>query len=243
MLGPLLLALALGGAPDPLTPLTLSLEARGGALEAALGGGGVPGDWGRCEHFFVRSGGGQLNLAPRLLAGRAAVPTPPGAGELHLCGLDLEPYEQLVPAAPWSAFLTGHGLDAAVDAPARVRRTESAKALWRPGPGPPCAVALAKTGQAVELRPVADPTTLAAFGDLPLRGYAPGGAAGGRLRAVHQETGDVRTGTLDAEGLGHLSLGLAGRWTITLTVVRALEDGVWSLATASLTFTTEGERR
>lgn len=243
MLGPLVLALALAGEPDPLAPLALTLEVRGGVLEAATSGGWAPGDWGRSEHFFVRSGGGQLNLTPQVRAGRAAVPTPPQASDLHVCGLDLEPCEQLVPAARWSALLAEHGLDAPVNAPARVRRIESAKAFWRPAPGPPSAVALAKTGQAVELRPIVDPTTLAAFGDLPLRGYAPGGAAGGRLRAVHLETGDVRTGVLDADGLGRLSLGLAGRWTITLTVVHALEGGVWTLATASLTFVTEGEGR
>lgn len=253
MFGPIALALALLSAPPPPNPITLeaaSLHATvGEPRRAELRRSGALVPWPESDWFFVRSGGGALNLSEvELAGGRALLPIPPQANALEVLGLDLSPQVAYAPAAAWGRFLEEHGLEgpATEGELLRVRRVESLKAIVRRASDAPSAGALAKTGQAVELRPVADPTTLAAYGDLPLRGYAPGGASGAHVIARHTQSGEVRRTRLDGSGLGTLRLGLAGPWVVQLLTVRGLEGDAQAdleLAIATLTFDVPGEQR
>ncbi len=203
--------------------------------------------------LFVRAGGGQENLAgvPVDSAGqRALLARPPTGGDVALVGLDLRPVVRSVPAARLRAFLlarAGGGELPEGEASLRVRRIESAKLLLRSGVGrTSSAVAQSKTGQRVELRPLADPTTVPAGSVLPLRVYAPGRVEGLTLTARHPASGDRRRFETRPGGVGHFTVSAPGRWIVEAHVARPLpaEEGVdWELASATLVFDAmEGQR-
>lgn len=123
----------------------------------------------------------------------------------------------------------------------RVRHVQSAKALIRVG-GEAGAVdastAVSKAGQAVEIRPFADPTLTPAPGDFPARMYIGGDAFGSpRLHAAHVPTGESREVTASSTAI--LPMTAAGRWRVEFHHAAPLTgdpEADWALYTATLVF-------
>ena len=110
----------------------------------------------------------------------------------------------------------------------RVRRLESTKLLvrvigeerWQPN----SATAQSKTGQQAELRPLADPTSVALKSDLPLRAYLPANSkAGNKVTALHLESGRSQSFLTDAMGSGFFTVSVAGVWTVAAHCRASLE--------------------
>lgn len=225
MLGPVLIALTLSSSA-PASPVHVEISTDAAGSVASLRRNAVDLEWSSPSWSFLRFDGEARNLRP---TGRA-LPLPAGKDVL-VVGVDFEPREERIAPAAW-LVLTGEE----IEEPRSVRRYESAKAIVREEPGGPSALTLTKTGQRVEIRPLVDPTSQAAFGDFAVAGYAPGGAGGGRLTLYHQESGDRREARLDDQGLGRVQLGLSGSWKATLVVTRHLEEDRWMLAIATMNF-------
>ncbi|MEE8466855.1 MAG: hypothetical protein V3T22_00270, partial [Planctomycetota bacterium] len=158
-----------------------------------------------------------------------------------------------VTAAGWRRFLLERaGLaetelgapPSAAALPVRVRRLESMKLLLRPEGGGqvrvPSAVLMAKTGQAVELRPLADPTTVSPGSDLPLRVYTISGETQGlTITALHEPSGARRQVVTGPGGTAHLRIHAAGRWILEVHQVLELagaRGADFELRSATLSF-------
>lgn len=131
----------------------------------------------------------------------------------------------------------------APDSTCRVRHVLSAKALIRADAGAaaqPSGVALGKTGQAVELRPLVDPTTAKVGGDVPLCFYIAGDkTAGVKVQATHVATGQVGVFVTDSAGSGFVRIRQPGLWRVAAHHAAPLENDPaadWVLYTATLTF-------
>ncbi|MEP0847664.1 MAG: DUF4198 domain-containing protein [Phycisphaerae bacterium] len=180
--------------------------------------------------FFVRDGAEQRNVERIQPAGNgqtlAVTVKRPG---VTIIGLDRRASVEHVRAAELDAFLKAHAVSptpggsarrAKADAPLRVKRVESARTMVRVSDGAMegsggSAVATSKTGQAVEIRPLFDPTLLAAGSDLPVRVYAGGRAREGvTVRATHIGTGGSHDAVTDREGITALPIDRTGVWRV-----------------------------
>jgi len=200
-------------------------------------------DW-----FLVRAAGVQENLEdPRPPAGVRALRLTLERPGITLIGADLRPRIERMSPPELAGFLAqraGPGVARPADTGEmlRVRRVESAKTLLRvlgeEGFLPNSATAQSKTGQRVEIRPLADPTSVPVKGDLPLRVYVPE-KRGTKVTARHVATGRTQSFLTDALGCGFFTVTVAGIWTIEAHHAFPLEDDLaadWELHTATLTF-------
>lgn len=213
----------------------------------------------RVRWLFVRGAGTQQNLdtvAPENAtpdAVRLMLP-PPDAAQI---GLDLKPEIVRLTGVELKAFAAKFAQEAKLDspegldggAPLRVRRVESAKTLVRvaaPGEQPtPSATARSKSGQAVELRLMTDPTATRVGADLALRFHVDGTPQeGATIRAAPAGGGPVVTTISDASGFARLRLDSAGAWRIeahSLAILRGDPEADAALHTATLTFEVPAE--
>lgn len=201
-----------------------------GALELSLvrerGGERARTPWPAADErawLFVRADGTQENLAevPRLGAQEDRTRVDLRHVDANLIGLDLAPRVESVPREEWRRFLAERVAAAPTGLPpeTRVRRVESMKLLVRlAAPGDvrtPSATAQSKTGQTLELRPLADPTCVPEGADLPFRVYVPDGdPVGLRLVARHLSTGEIQTSPVRAGGIADVHISAPGRWTV-----------------------------
>lgn len=209
--------------------------------------------------LFLRAPGTQSNIEQVPTVGtpptRARLDLPLGnyGNEGVVVGLDLGVRIEPVTPAAWQRFLlerTGlaeseEGLARFTAAPlVRVRRLESMKLLLRPAGGDqvraPSAVLMAKTGQAVELRPLADPTTVAPGSDLPLKVYTITGETRGlTILAYHEPSGATTRVVTGLGGMAHLRITAAGRWVLEVHQVLELRgawDADFEVRSATLSF-------
>lgn len=227
----------------PLSLVRIGPEGRRTALWDA-----EPVDW-----LFVRGEGTQRNIDAVQTSGPEGKVTlvPVDPRHLALVGADLEPRDLELDAAHARAFLHACFPDGEIPAswtevlerdPVRLRRIECSKLLVRSetdGPLPaPSAVAQSKTGQRVEIRPLADPTVAGVGGDLPFRMYDTRPSAELRaLTAYHAESGARGQITFDGKGFGFLRLHAAGRWVVEAHFA-GLDGDVIEIESATLSFTT-----
>jgi len=194
--------------------------------------------------FFIRGDGTQQNFSQIAAAGDDASAFP--VAELPrgsaVIGADFAPRIQTIPAKEWEAFVKA----LTTVAPERgaqqvkVRRIESCKTILRSGPGGDSSP-VGKTGQAVEIRSLMDPTVTPSGSDVALRAFSDGGkVAGGHLTARHIQSGRVQELTTNTEGIANLHISDAGLWRIEFhraTKLAGDPEAEWELRTATLTFT------
>lgn len=228
----------------------------------------VPAQWPteRIDWMFVRSGGGQQNFDPGSPvpdAGRAGPIITIEALDAAMIGVDLAPRDEEMPGkalAEWArahidAKLLPPGLDALEKADkVIVRRVESAKTFVRGrgiteqtrGNRPVrSATATDKSGQAVEIRPMLDPTSAVTPTDLPVRSYTFGdGAKFALLRVVHVPTGDEQRLVGNDKGIVWVRIEHPGEYRLEIHALKAYTptegDGskaTWALQSATATFT------
>ncbi len=208
------------------------------------------------EWFFVRGGGQQQNLDdPRVAPETRALVLNTLHPGISLIGADRRAFIQEVLASDFRLFLAqrvGHqalpaGFATLLEAETiRVRQTESAKVLIRvlgqEGFLPNSATAQSKTGQAVEIRPLADPTSVPVKSDLPLRIYVPKpGKAGTLVTARHLTSGRTQSFHTDAMGTGFFTITAAGVWVIEAHHARPVSPKAgatadWEIFSATLCF-------
>ncbi len=209
----------------------------------------------RIRWFFVRVAGTQENfdaytpLRKGLDFARVRV----AHAGIALVGLDLRPRIEEVPAKELTEFLAKRVGPRTLPVgwrwtmereTVRVRRFESTKLLLRSvdekGWLPSSADAQGKSGQRVEIRPLADPTAVRVNRVLPVRIYLPpGGSDGARVIARHVPSGRVQTFLTRPGGTGHFTVDAAGLWTIETHHARPLlndEEADWEIHTATLSF-------
>ena len=92
----------------------------------------------------------------------------------------------------------------------------------------------------MELRPLADPTSVRLRSDLPLKVYVPRGESQGvMVRARHHETGRTQSFLAGPGGTGYFTVSASGVWTVEAHQPVRLEDDPdadWEIASATLTF-------
>lgn len=219
------------------------------------------------EHFVgdVAAFGAPLVAALRLhtRAGvqdlRALVPAGAPQGGLpmafaqkgaHLLSLDTHPYTIELPADKFNAYLREEGLERVLaqreasgqaTQPGRERYRRHVKTLLRVG-GASDAAHGTRTGQTLELLPLADPQARAAAGGLPLRVLFNGAPLEGALvKAWHQGSGQltVLRARTDAQGQVGYRLPWSGVWMVSVVhmVPVSGEAGVdWDSHWGNLTF-------
>ena len=210
--------------------------------------------WPGATWCFVRGAGFQENLHDL-----ASAPEEGGAVALalehagvNLVGVELPARMEDVPAPRFSRFLRERvGLEDETPGDqdsVRVRRVESLKALVTVvGEGPVAghsSMALSKTGQAVEIRLLADPTTVTVGADVPVRTYVEGASCASALvRARSLDHGVEVSFRTDPSGIGCFRLSRSGRWRVEFhQAVRLAEDAGadWLVRSATLTFDAPG---
>lgn len=183
-------------------------------------------------------------------AGDDYVPVPVQHAGVTVIGVDRRPAIFELPAAELRSYLkdivspspaTRNLAEVPADKKVRVRHVASAKTLIRAGNDTVgSALAVAKTGQAVELLPLLDPTVAPPGSDLPLVTYIDGGKVSGvQVQATHVATGKTASFFSDAGGSGYLPLSVAGVWRVVLQHAEPLvgDPGAdWAIYTATLTF-------
>jgi hypothetical protein len=206
--------------------------------------------------FFVRSHGSQENrdaLAAQPAGGGKAVFHASRDG-VQMIGLDFKSRKETVSAAALRAFLEKRLLAESLPAthelpenkPVRIRRIESTKLIARTADAVdvPSEVATGKSGQRVEIRPLADPGSVPVGSDLPLRLYADGDKCGNvRVLATHVASGLVRDIAVNAGAFANLAISAAGIWRVEFSKCAPAgtgeaADADWIVWTASLTFET-----
>lgn len=221
--------------------------------------------WGRWnrEWLFVRGAGTQSNLAelprrtpePKGSSRRSGPPHTqeylrlrPAASDTWLVGLDLTPRVETVTTTEWSRFAKTHLPDLELEPTERestsIRRHESAKSLIvvrdAEGRSGSSGTAMGKTGQRMEIRPLADPCTTTPGSDLPMRLYVPLGLPKSlRATATHLSSKERVSMTFGADGQGSLVVPSAGTWVVEVHgVERAPKDAKhdWDLYTTTLVF-------
>ena len=207
------------------------------AVGLRLLAGKSPQDWPeqQISWLFVRVAGTQLNLDTLASlpadASRSAPVKLERAG-IAMIGLDLRPRVESLPAAEFQQFLSERaGLEPDPDATGqvRVRRVESFKLLVRAldnqGELRNSADSQSKSGQQVEIRPLADPLEVRLNRDLLVRVYLPQGASVGALvLATHLPSGTAKRFRTGPGGTGHFTVDTAGEWLVECHSVRALDD-------------------
>ncbi len=211
----------------------------------------------RLKWVFSRGVGVQENrdrieaTDPAKQVAAVTIPTP----GVTVIGVDFKPVVTQVSGAELNAFLTANVAGAA-DNPAvkalgaqpkvRVRRIESATTMVRAPAGDirdeHSAVAQAKTGQAVELRPLFDPTMLKVGADFPVRAFVDGSKqAGAKIQASAKAT-DAKTA--DDTAAAPFSIKQAGVWRIEFHHAEPLKNDPaadWVIYSATLTFEVRSE--
>ncbi len=202
-------------------------------VEAGIGPAVRPVAWptDRIDWLFVRAPGTQENredVGPRDAGGNFIDVTPTKSG-VTLIALDTKPAETTLLGRQFKAFahrvLPSETYQRVADditdaAQVRTRRIESAKTLVRvadPTGKPPShsSVAQSKTGQAVEIRPLADPTMVTVGSDLPVRTYVGGSKqVGVKVLATCAATGKTLEAITDSSGSCHFRIDAAGVWRI-----------------------------
>lgn len=210
----------------------------------------------RIDWLFVRAPGTQENredVGPREANGNF-IDVPLSRPGVTLIALDTKPAETTNSGRQFKAFAQRAMPSQAYETVAasigdatqvRTRRIESAKTLVRvadPGhkPASHSAVAQSKTGQAVEIRPLADPTMVSAGSDLPVRAYVGGSKqVGVKVLATCVATGQTREAVTDSSGSCHFRIDAAGVWRIEFHYITSAPDNPnvdWAIYSASLTF-------
>lgn len=208
-------------------------------------------DWPGVEWFFARVGGTQENRSEVVPGDAGAVTWPLTHAGVTMVGVDFEPVIETVPGERFARLLAERTAaavppDLATRESVRVRHIRSVKTLVTvraPGaPTPDAATGVSKAGQAVEIRPLFDPTATPVGGDLPLRMYIDGDAFGKpRIVATHAPSGASVTlgggegvrSTLDLRITG------PGPWRVEFRHAAPLVGDAaadWVLYSATLTF-------
>jgi hypothetical protein len=216
----------------------------------------VPWPTERIDWLFIRAPGTQENredVGPRDPQGNfiEVALTKPG---VTLIALDTKPTETTVAGKQFKAFarrtLPSTAYDAAIAgiadaAQVRTRQIESAKTLVRVAdptgkPASHSAVAQSKTGQAVEIRPLADPTMVTIGSDLPVRAYVGGSKqVGVKVLATCVATGKTQQAIADSTGSCHFRISDPGVWRIEFHHLTSPPDDTktdWVIYSATLTF-------
>ncbi len=198
----------------------------------------------RLAWFFIRGDGTQRNLSQvtAALDDASAVTLPQIPQGCAVIGADFAPRIEILAAADWAVFLKTRSSAPPPElgaAPARVRRIESCKTILRAAPGGDDS-AVSKTGQAVEIRSLMDPTATPPGSDVALRAFVDGNkVAGAHLIARHIESGRTQDLITNPEGIANLRITDAGPWHIEFhraTRLAGDAEADWELRTATLTF-------
>ncbi len=203
---------------------------------------------GRVAHLFVRGDGTQENIedaaAIRAADGGYGLPLPPTGGAL--LGVDLAPAISRAPVEQLRARSAFATLTPAATGP-RVRIVQSAKSIVRVGDSSaPSAIVTSKTGQAVEIRALVDPSA-GYIGDVPLRIYVNGDKCGvGSLRVTNATRGETTTLELRPDGFSHFRLDQPGVYHVEFESLQEGDSGAeseWVLYSATLSFESLGGAR
>ncbi|MEW6200240.1 MAG: DUF4198 domain-containing protein [Planctomycetota bacterium] len=209
----------------------------------------------RIEWLFVRGGPTQTNRhevrADDPQSGAVDVKIEhPG---VTLVGVDQRPVVLNLTGDEWRAFLRANVAESnnadaahlpAASHPVRVRHVVSSKTLIRAaradGQVNSSPIATGKSGQAVEIRPLFDPTAIRPGSDLPMRLYVDGDkCVGARGRATHVPSGHAATFVTDREGSAFFRVTEPGLWRVEFhhASPRTGDPAAdWNLYTATLTF-------
>jgi hypothetical protein len=224
-------------------------------------GGIVPAPWPNAiDRFFIRVAGIQDNRttlpAEAVGDGPAVAVLPLTEPGVTMVVLDWKPELIEVDPASFRAFLSSRVNGAAAERvpdgrPVRVRHVASAKALLRvaaKGPQPPdAATATSKSGQAVEIRAVFDPTVTPVGADLPVRVYIRGDSESGALvRVEHVAGGHSARFITNAKGMGDFRVTADGPWRMAFQTARKLTedpDADWEVCSGTLTFSSPGAEK
>lgn len=210
----------------------------------------------RLEWLFTRSPGAQSNPENRgpTKAGGDYVTVTLDRPGVTMIGIDAKPAVETIGGQSFKSFvrratanqtLLATAERVADDAAVRVRRVESAKTLIRVhdpsgGPARHSATAQSKTGQAVEIRALADPTMVPVGSDFPVKIYSRGGKRKAvRVLATCAATGETITAVTGSAGTCDFRITSPGVWRIEFhDVVRLERDpkAGWEIHTATLTF-------
>lgn len=200
--------------------------------------------------FFVRSPGFQENRsqddAPRAAAGERSVSITPEHPGITIVGLDLPPRTVEWPAdqLPPVPGVARPATDVPASGAVRVHLVESAKTIFHVGRDASESVATSKTGQAVEIRPLMDPTTTPVGADILLRVYIGGDAVkNASITATNTGAAQTQEIVLSPTGAGFFRVSAPGLWRLGFTQARPLEgnpDAKWTIYSATLTFETPG---
>ena len=233
------------------------MKGAAGAAGESLAWAAHPVEW-----MFIRTGATQQNFDDVPVAAdnaeviRFRIPV----RGIALVGIDFEPRVIDAPAAALAAIARDRtnateaaaALAALGERPIRIRIIDSQSLLVRAGePGREEAMSPSglKSGLKIEIRPLIEPATAGADGDMTIRIYAGGGSLkGGRFRATALATGAVHEVTVDEHGIGHFPFRERGGWRIDVRHVAPAigapadeeDDGAeWVLYTGTLTFRTD----
>lgn len=206
------------------------------------------------EWFMVRAAGTQENRRnPATGGGQAdtlSVPLP--HADVNLIGVDFKPVLTRMPGRALRKLLARlSSADAGavpLNANVAVRRVESAKTLVRVlstgGKPTHSATAQSKTGQAAEIRALADPTMTPVGSDLPIRVYAQGSKrAGVKVRVSSVTAGTTREIVTDPSGVALFRITHPGVWRVEFRHVERAEhdpDAEWVIYSGTLTFEAPG---
>ncbi len=210
----------------------------------------------KIDWLFIRAPGTQKNrenVGPRN-ANDNFINVPLTKPGVTMIALDTKPVEVILTGKQFKAFVRrtmpgeAYGnIIAGIADTVRIhtRRIESAKTLVRVAdpkgkPASHSAVAQSKTGQAVEIRPLADPTMVTVGSDLPVRAYVQGGSqVGVKVLATCFATGTTREVITDSSGSCHFRISAGGVWRIEFHDIRPLFGDAkadWAIYSATLTF-------
>ncbi len=166
-----------------------------------------------------------------------------------LIGADFQPAIIELSGAELRSFLEANvaGADQlklpSADRRVRVRQVACGKTLVRAGAGAdngPSGIAASKTGQAVEIQPLFDPTAAVVGSDLPLRVYIQGDKkSAAKVQATSLAGGKTTSLTTDLVGSGHFRITDPGLWRVEFHHAQPLSDDSgadWLLYSATLTF-------
>lgn len=172
-----------------------------------------------------------------------AVTIPFAGSDVVMVGMTLPARDAIAPGAELRALLPPDSpLAGAIEGQVAVRDVRTCKTLVRVGAATPSVIALSKTTQPVELRPLIDPTHARIGSDVAFRLYVNGTAIPrARVVAVQRESGARADLVTDPIGACHFTITRAGEWLVVgYAVTREDSDapGRWRRSIATLTFAT-----
>lgn len=229
-----------------LLPSEFSIDAGGAVSLEVRGDAPVAQAWPDADmsHFFVLSPGAKSNR-PRLPHPAAGKPSwKLDRQGVSMIGFDLN--ERTIEAAPptLAAFLDAHAPAAITErpqgaAPLEIARVETFSTLIRVGDVPGASsVAVDKTTQAAEIRPLFDPTAVEPGTLLPVKTYVHAdGEKGARVFATHLDSGRRLESITNKSAIAKFTLPWAGRWLLEFHHVEPPQDGrPWTIVSATMTF-------